>query len=127
MVVVALLVVFGSGIVVGMNLSDRPASASTMSARPLTEDQLKAGGGICPMMSDDPAKAQPAAAMSESMSGGCPMNKLGASKPAAAGPAAKASPKTPATTYICTMCPEVHASKPGDCPKCGMALVKKVR
>jgi len=27
--------------------------------------------------------------------------------------------------YICTMCPDVHSNKPGKCPKCGMALVKK--
>jgi Cu(I)/Ag(I) efflux system membrane fusion protein len=26
--------------------------------------------------------------------------------------------------YICTMCPEVVSDKPGDCPTCGMALVK---
>jgi len=25
-------------------------------------------------------------------------------------------------TYVCPMCPEVRASKPGPCPKCGMAL-----
>ena len=24
--------------------------------------------------------------------------------------------------YVCSMCPEVHADKPGPCPKCGMAL-----
>src|SRR5580698_2332438 len=26
------------------------------------------------------------------------------------------------TTYVCPMCPEVRASKPGPCPRCGMAL-----
>ncbi|MCB8995501.1 MAG: hypothetical protein H6538_07830 [Bacteroidales bacterium] len=26
--------------------------------------------------------------------------------------------------YTCTMHPEVHSDKPGDCPKCGMELVK---
>lgn len=26
--------------------------------------------------------------------------------------------------YTCTMHPEVRSDKPGDCPKCGMALVK---
>lgn len=30
-----------------------------------------------------------------------------------------------AAVYICTMCPDVHASKPGNCPKCGMKLVRK--
>jgi len=28
--------------------------------------------------------------------------------------------------YTCTMHPEVISEKPGKCPKCGMALVKKV-
>jgi CopA family copper-resistance protein len=27
--------------------------------------------------------------------------------------------------YTCTMHPEIHATSPGDCPKCGMKLVKK--
>lgn len=27
--------------------------------------------------------------------------------------------------YTCTMHPEVHKDKPGECPKCGMTLVKK--
>jgi membrane fusion protein, copper/silver efflux system len=29
------------------------------------------------------------------------------------------------TVYTCPMHPEVTASKPGKCPKCGMDLVKK--
>ena len=29
------------------------------------------------------------------------------------------------TTYTCPMHPEIHASKPGNCPKCGMKLVKE--
>ena len=27
--------------------------------------------------------------------------------------------------YTCTMHPEIHSGKPGKCPKCGMALVRK--
>lgn len=27
-----------------------------------------------------------------------------------------------ASAYVCPMCPEVHESKPGACPSCGMAL-----
>ena len=30
------------------------------------------------------------------------------------------------TEYICPMDPEVLQDKPGDCPKCGMALEPKV-
>jgi CopA family copper-resistance protein len=29
------------------------------------------------------------------------------------------------TTYTCPMHPEIHANKPGNCPKCGMKLVKE--
>src|SRR5919109_3645882 len=40
---------------------------------------------------------------------------LGAPTPKAPAPAVAAS-------YVCPMCPEVRQSKPGPCPKCGMAL-----
>jgi len=32
------------------------------------------------------------------------------------------SPPATASAYVCPMCPEVRAAKPGPCPKCGMAL-----
>lgn len=35
------------------------------------------------------------------------------------------APAAAAAVYICTMCPDVHSSKPGRCPKCGMNLVRK--
>ena len=35
------------------------------------------------------------------------------------------APATTAITYTCPMHPEVVSDKPGKCPKCGMALVKK--
>ncbi|TDD78634.1 multicopper oxidase domain-containing protein [Flavobacterium caseinilyticum] len=31
------------------------------------------------------------------------------------------------TTYTCVMHPEIHANKPGKCPKCGMDLIKEKR
>ncbi len=33
--------------------------------------------------------------------------------------------KTDTALYTCPMHPEVQSNKPGNCPKCGMALVKK--
>jgi P-type Cu+ transporter len=30
------------------------------------------------------------------------------------------------TAYVCPMCPEVHESKPGPCPTCGMALEPEI-
>ncbi|MBK8610366.1 MAG: hypothetical protein IPL84_10605 [Chitinophagaceae bacterium] len=33
--------------------------------------------------------------------------------------------QTQPVTYTCPMHPEIHATKPGNCPKCGMKLVKE--
>lgn len=33
--------------------------------------------------------------------------------------------KTLPVTYTCPMHPEIHATKPGNCPKCGMKLIKE--
>ena len=33
--------------------------------------------------------------------------------------------KVQSATYTCPMHPEIHADKPGNCPKCGMTLVKE--
>ena len=37
----------------------------------------------------------------------------------------KETPKQQPATYTCPMHPEIHATKPGNCPKCGMKLVKE--
>ena len=37
----------------------------------------------------------------------------------------KKETKQQAATYTCPMHPEIHATKPGNCPKCGMKLVKE--
>ena len=39
--------------------------------------------------------------------------------------APSAAPSTQAAVYTCPMHSEVHADHPGDCPICGMKLVKK--
>lgn len=36
-----------------------------------------------------------------------------------------ATPNATSVAYVCPMHPDVVASAPGDCPKCGMALVRK--
>ncbi len=86
----------------------------------------------------DKFKAEPAKYLSPSVparpSG---LMMIGASKPAifsdhhGESPAqsslqTEASPRTSGTAYVCPMCPEVHASKPGACPSCGMALEPEV-
>jgi P-type Cu+ transporter len=52
---------------------------------------------------------------------------LGAAKPAASPQVlplqiTPSKPQSPAVAYVCPMCPEVRAQKPGACPSCGMAL-----
>jgi Cu+-exporting ATPase len=42
-------------------------------------------------------------------------------KPAQASPPQPTAPSV-GTNYLCPMCPEVRATRPGPCPKCGMAL-----
>jgi Cu+-exporting ATPase len=57
---------------------------------------------------------------------------LGAAKPATTSdhPPQSLQPPSPAlataVAYVCPMCPEVRASKPGPCPSCGMALESEV-
>jgi len=45
---------------------------------------------------------------------------------AAASPSAAAAKPATQTNYVCPMCPEVRASKPGPCPSCGMALEPEI-
>jgi predicted nucleic-acid-binding Zn-ribbon protein len=33
--------------------------------------------------------------------------------------------QTQSITHTCIMHPEIHATKPGKCPKCGMDLIKE--
>jgi len=35
-------------------------------------------------------------------------------------------PQVQSVTYTCPMHPEIHATKPGNCPKCGMKLIKEI-
>jgi hypothetical protein len=37
----------------------------------------------------------------------------------------KSEKKVAAKSYTCSMHPEVKSDKPGNCPKCGMALIEK--
>ena len=37
----------------------------------------------------------------------------------------EAAAKSPAVFYTCPMHPQIHEAKPGQCPICGMTLVKK--
>jgi Cu+-exporting ATPase len=43
-------------------------------------------------------------------------------KPVQIKTAAESGASSTAASYVCPMCPEARASKPGPCPKCGMAL-----
>ncbi|MDQ2771723.1 MAG: hypothetical protein M3Y54_14630 [Bacteroidota bacterium] len=45
--------------------------------------------------------------------------------PMAADSTSTVKPDAMATTYTCSMHPEVVSDKPGQCPKCGMDLIVK--
>ncbi len=112
---------------------DHPASAQAAEApRPraprltvdaltrATKSQLARHGA--PEADDHPANP----AMHQHMSG---MEGMGA-MPANTAPETKAMPESKASPaandyWTCVMHPEIHADKPGQCPKCGMDLVKK--
>lgn len=52
--------------------------------------------------------------------------QLSAPAPSAAdGIGSSAAPNTVSVVYLCPMHADVTSSGPGDCPKCGMALVRK--
>ena len=38
---------------------------------------------------------------------------------------AKVFQQSQPVTYTCVMHPEIHATKPGNCPKCSMTLIKE--
>ena len=57
----------------------------------------------------------------------CAVNRQMASAPPAAAQDQAQAPAAQAYYYTFPMHPEVKSDKPGDCPKCGMALVKKVK
>lgn len=51
-----------------------------------------------------------------------PMPKSESKKPVTKSTTVKPAPKV---IYTCSMHPEIHAAKPGNCPKCGMNLIKE--
>jgi len=79
----------------------------------------------------DKFRADPEKYLKPMPSAGGPLIQLGAMTPASpvappvALPVAPPSPETGAV-YVCPMDPEVRASNPGSCPKCGMALEPEV-
>jgi hypothetical protein len=67
-----------------------------------------------------------AAPAKDAVTRGCPMEAATVnadSCPMAAKPTTR--PAAATTVYTCSMHPEVAASKPGKCPKCGMNLVAR--
>jgi hypothetical protein len=81
-------------------------------------DAAKAAVGKCPAGADCGKKA--GESCPHVGKGGCPAKQT--AKPTAKPAAAE---KATGAAYVCPMCPGVKSDKPGSCPKCGMALVKK--
>ena len=110
-----------------------------MNVNPATTKHIHVHGGknyyFCCAPCVEKFKADPA----KYLAGGIPMSPsglvmLGAPTSAKdpkltqSQPQAQAPSRTPAAgvAYVCPMCPEVRASKPGACPSCGMALEPEV-
>jgi len=143
-----MLAVFFSGMLVGMKLAPQQALAAAPPAAPASMQgcvmQMPAGGS-CAMMAggaagDEAAESQASGGCgmnkhAAAKSGGCPMNMerndrrpmtSSAKSPQKVEPEAKAGQSSAkSAVYTCPMHPEVKSSKPGQCPKCHMDLVKK--
>jgi hypothetical protein len=99
----------------------KPGAGAGMSGCPMMKSgvaaKTAASTGKCPAGSSCGMK--PGAACASGGNGSCSTGAAsGATKPSAAG-------KTTTATYVCPMCAGVKSDKPGNCPKCGMALVKQ--
>ena len=111
------------GITPGQDRENPPTSA------PAFRDGREQGVNAAPAMDHSShGQAAPVAPSSQS----APAPTVDHSKHGQAAPAARPNrTETPqaapaaATVYTCPMHPEVTSDKPGTCPKCGMALVKK--
>jgi hypothetical protein len=106
-------------------------------AAPADTTKTKAEGA-CPMSKGAAdGKGTASAADKTADDDGCNMDKAGSGgfsmmehktdKAAAPAAPAKGAPKATAALYTCPMHADVQSAKPGDCPKCGMALVKKTK
>ena len=101
-------------------------------------DALKAAGGAAPAPQTAPAQThvhptppgpvhqhvEPAPEVRPRASAKKPTAKKPVAKKPVAAKKSGAAAAPAAVVYTCPMHPEVRSSKPGTCPKCGMALVK---
>lgn len=100
----------------GTDMSKKPPGAATPTGE-MDHSQM-------PGMTMPP----PAAAVSPASTGAAEMEmKKTSDEMKAKSDAEKSSTKPPAkgAYWTCVMHPEIHEEKPGQCPKCGMTLVKK--
>lgn len=113
----------------GMDMK-KPADAPAI--KPAEMDHSKMPGMTMPAPAATESPATKQAAETEMKKTSDEMKKLSDEMKAKSdaeksGKASKASPspQSEATYWTCVMHPEIHADKPGQCPKCGMTLVKK--
>ncbi len=108
----------------GMDMNKQPAV--TPASPPAGMDHSKMPGMTMPATRAAPPPASKEAAEMEMKKTSDEMKKL--SDETKAKSDAEKSPKKPpseAAHWTCVMHPEIHQDKPGQCPKCGMTLVKK--
>ncbi|MGI8437966.1 MAG: heavy metal-binding domain-containing protein [Chthoniobacterales bacterium] len=110
----------------GMDMGKAPAGAPAPA--PEGMDHSKMPGMAMPATSAAPAPPNKEAAELEIKKTSDEMKKL-SDEMKARSDAEKSSkkPQTQVSYWTCVMHPEIHETKPGQCPKCGMTLVKKER
>lgn len=118
----------------GMDMS-KPPAPSAPSPAPEGMDHSQMPGMAMPATSAAPSPPNKEAAEMEMKKTSDEMKKLSdemkaksdAEKKSTKEPPPKSSQRRSADAgyWTCVMHPEIHESKPGQCPKCGMTLVKK--
>ncbi len=116
----------------GMDMKKQPTGGPA--AKPAEMDHSKMPGMTMPAAGASETPATKEAAETEMKKTSDEMKKLSDEMKAksdaeksATKPSVKPSQaaKSEAAYWTCVMHPEIHADKPGQCPKCGMTLVKK--
>lgn len=109
----------------GTDEFDAPSPASVSESSKATQEGGREGhsmGGMAPSQ-ESPAQSEPA--VDHSQHGQPPETTKPGTQSQPKRTVSQPSQPVAAIVYTCPMHPEVRSSKPGKCPKCGMALVKK--
>lgn len=99
------------------NAPESPRSDPSPTLQQDSQDERRAGSALLPPHEIEPAEQQDQGAHGAHGHSMSDMDRHGE--------AAEPAEPPPAPVYTCPMHPDVSSSEPGNCPKCGMRLVKK--